>query len=224
MFEFPRDFVWLPPWVLLPNDYHTLIPISFPDEYIAAMGPDAIVAELHREMPEGHRLYGLAMKAIAVHVEAGQKDYVFATNDVSKPIACVHLTFSVESDPRWPMTNVFPNLPAWCAAMKTDYDRAGCPPLECDGNHYQMIGRQIAGEEVYCCARCGAEMWRPPAKQHNEQPCHEPGNGLQAFTAGKSTVRSRLRQPLLGRDQSDLRDRACYWGLTWPKTGKRWLG
>lgn len=155
LFRFPDQFEWLPPWIELHDDYAKLIPISFPDDHQLVVGRDAIVTELRREMPESHVLYQSELDAIAVHVECGYKDFVFATNNEIHPIAVVHLTYSVESDPRWPSTKLISNLAEWINEMQLDYEHAGKPELDCSSGHYRLIPRQIENETQWFCARCG---------------------------------------------------------------------
>ena len=155
LFRFPDQFEWLPPWIRLPDDYAELIPISFPDDHQLVVGRGAIVAELRREMPESHVLYSAKLDAIAVHVECGYKDFVFATNSDKHPIAVVHLTYNVESDPNWPSTKLISSLAEWNNEMQLDYEHAGKPKLDCSSGHYRMISRQIGHETQWFCARCG---------------------------------------------------------------------
>ena len=139
----------------MPDDYATLIPISWPDVQELAVGRDAIVAELRREMPKGHALYGKQLDVVAVHVECGYKDFVFTTNDTSHPIAVVHLTYNVESNPNWPSTRLIAGLDEWINEMELDYAHAGKPELDCRAGHYRMVSRQIENETQWFCARCG---------------------------------------------------------------------
>ena len=155
LFKFPDGFQWLPPWILLPGDYSTLIPISWPHDQQLAIGRDAIVEELRREMPESHVLHNMKLNAIAVHVEYGYKDFVFATDNGKHPIATAHLTYTAESDPNWPSTTQFLNLDEWIRQMNLDHQNAGMPDLDCSLGHYRMISRQIDNETQWFCARCG---------------------------------------------------------------------
>ena len=155
LFRFPDQFEWLPPWIKLPDDYAALIPISFADDHQLVVGRGAIVAELRREMPESHVLYSAKLDAVAVHVECGYKDFVFATDSEKHPIAVVHLTYNVESDPHWPSTKLICSLEEWRNEMQLDYQHAGEPKLDCSSGHYRMISRQIENEPRWFCARCG---------------------------------------------------------------------
>ena len=60
-------------------------------------------------MPEGHLLFGLNTKVVSV-CTVTHKDFVFVTDDNSKPIAIVHLTWSSETDPLFPHTRIIPSL------------------------------------------------------------------------------------------------------------------
>ena len=155
LFRFPDDFQWLPPWIELPDDYATLIPISWPDDQQLAIGRDAIVAELRREIPGAHVLCSMELDAVAVHVECGYKDFVFTTNDPVNSIAVVHLTYNVESDPKWPATRLVRGLDEWMIEMNLDYEQAGKPNLDCRDGHYKLIQRQIENQTKPFCARCG---------------------------------------------------------------------
>ncbi|WP_425618945.1 hypothetical protein NA78x_002666 [Anatilimnocola sp. NA78] len=106
MFVIPESFSWSHPWIKIPDDY-----ISFPSDHLTTVGtPHQILnAELHREMPEGHTLYARATEVVAV-CTVTHKDFVFVTDDASKPIAIVHLTWSLETNPIWPRTQIIASL------------------------------------------------------------------------------------------------------------------
>lgn len=122
MFKIPVDFEWLNPWV----------PIDDPD-MCAEFGPlfgdpidnsdpiPALIEELHREMPVGHILYGLSVNVVAF-CAADHNEFLFVTDEPSKPIAHVHLTWSIESDPKWPHTTIYRTLDEWAAQMKREHD------------------------------------------------------------------------------------------------------
>jgi hypothetical protein len=64
-------------------------------------------AELRRELPAGHALRDVQLRAIA---RRGAKDDVlFERTDSDGTVYCVHLTWSVESDPNWPWTVAYAN-------------------------------------------------------------------------------------------------------------------
>ena len=63
-------------------------------------------AELLRELPASHELKGLALEAVARR--SGQDDVLFRSD--TGGVFCVHLTWSVESDPEWPWTESYRDL------------------------------------------------------------------------------------------------------------------
>lgn len=128
MFTIPDDFEWLYPWIPIPDDY-TILPSPYDDALtncdrdtgeLVAPAREILVAELKRELPDGHTLEGLDFEAVALS-QVTHKDFLFATNDESRPLARVHLTFSKESKPPWPMTFVFATLTAWHEEMQQDH-------------------------------------------------------------------------------------------------------
>lgn len=62
-------------------------------------------AELHREVPRGHILFGATTHAIARRGDCD--DFLFRVMDRDFSLAVVHLTWSTETDPSWPGTEVF---------------------------------------------------------------------------------------------------------------------
>ena len=108
MYVIPELFPWPPPWQLIPNSYVVFRELD--SDPSAAQTPHMILNdELHREMPAGHTLFGLATEAVAV-CTLTHKDFVYVTDDSSRPLAIVHLTWSVEKDPTWPSTKIFRSL------------------------------------------------------------------------------------------------------------------
>lgn len=113
MFVIPDSFPWSSPWITIPDDY---IPINSDDLFSTDLDDESsntphriLNDELHREMPPGHLLYRLATEVVAV-CTVTHKDFVFVTDDLGKPIAIVHLTWSKETHPRWPHTQVITSL------------------------------------------------------------------------------------------------------------------
>ena len=102
IFELPPDFQWLAPWS----------PVSPED------GP-GIVEELRREISVGHVL--AECEVMAIGESDNYDDYLFGTNCPSKPLALVHLTWKVESNPEWPFTAVYASLDDWIDAMVHDH-------------------------------------------------------------------------------------------------------
>ena len=81
-----------------------------------------LAAELHREMAAGHKLFGEEVHAVAAHTLT-HKDFLFTSSNPAKPIACVHLTWASESDPTWPMTNVYKTLADWQSEMQLEHEK-----------------------------------------------------------------------------------------------------
>jgi hypothetical protein len=65
-------------------------------------------AELRRELPIGHALYG--ERAVARAIGQDPDDVVFQLPDGR--LAAVHLTWNVESRPEWPHVLIFADLEA----------------------------------------------------------------------------------------------------------------
>ena len=85
MFVIPESFLWSPPWIKIPDDYIALSSddlFSTEDDEETADGPHKTLNdELHREMAEGHVLYGLATEVVAV-CTVTHKDFVYVTDDM----------------------------------------------------------------------------------------------------------------------------------------------
>ncbi len=86
----PPDEIWPPYWTNLSDQDHC----------------QSLKAELAREVPAGHVLFGKSViaKAVGRHPD----DVVFQLDDGR--YATVHLTWSQESDPQMPYTLVFEDL------------------------------------------------------------------------------------------------------------------
>lgn len=63
--------------------------------------------ELARELSEGHVLHGRVARAVAVGGDGD--DVAFEVDGVG--LFIVHLTWRIESDPRWPWTTIVDALP-----------------------------------------------------------------------------------------------------------------
>jgi len=74
--------------------------------------------ELSRELPEGHVLKGIAAKAIARR--ESRDDFLFYIDDIKFKYADVHLTWSVEKDPTWPISNLYINYEKWKQEIEND--------------------------------------------------------------------------------------------------------
>lgn len=87
-------------------------------------------AELVRELPPGHRLFGRTMRAVARRID--QDDVLFVAEAAQagggpfrqgqREYAIVHLTWRREADPRWPSTHLLSSLAAFVAEMQDDHD------------------------------------------------------------------------------------------------------
>jgi hypothetical protein len=97
----PADLVWLEPWKPV-NEFG-----------------EALVAELQREISEGHILCGVSI--LAVVRRADNDDVLFVTNDPSKPLAVVHLTWTGKSEraPYWPRTTIYEGWQDWIERCMT---------------------------------------------------------------------------------------------------------
>lgn len=83
------------------------------------MKDDALVSELHREVPKGHVLHGLPVNVLG---RRDDKDEVlFALQDGTGRLAAVHLTFQVETDVRWPRFSMFASEAEWIEKMEADH-------------------------------------------------------------------------------------------------------
>jgi len=66
------------------------------------------VEELYREVPRGHPLRGISVSCLGFRQDCD--DFIFALNDGTRRVAVAHLTFSVETDSRWPSAEIFASL------------------------------------------------------------------------------------------------------------------
>jgi hypothetical protein len=64
--------------------------------------------ELHRELPAGHILSGRELVAIAQRT--GRDDVLFRESKQGAKFFLVHLTWSVETNTRWPATTEYSSL------------------------------------------------------------------------------------------------------------------
>ncbi len=76
--------------------------------------------ELKREVSKGHLLKG--QKSIALARMDGRDDFLFNTPHMSDSIHVVHLTWSKESDPAWPMGTGFIDKGDFINNWKRVYD------------------------------------------------------------------------------------------------------
>jgi hypothetical protein len=82
--------------------------MNFPEPWYVPHNPTSLEEQLQRELPPGHSLFGIPVRAIAQRVDCD--DVLFQLVDGSDRVAVVHLTFSISSDPTWPATTFFPSL------------------------------------------------------------------------------------------------------------------
>jgi hypothetical protein len=121
MYELPENFDWLPPWYPIEDEeYHLKWGQMLPDSGERPVGK-SLVKELELEMPKGHVLYGLSLKAVA-YCSADPNEFLFVSNDSAKPIACVHLTWKKEKDQTWPYTTVYSSSEEWFIQMKREHE------------------------------------------------------------------------------------------------------
>jgi len=67
--------------------------------------------ELRRELPSGHVLLGI--DAVAIARREDRDDFLFIIEHPEYKYAQVHLTWSVETNPIWPSTNLFETVIDW---------------------------------------------------------------------------------------------------------------
>jgi hypothetical protein len=91
--DVPPDLEWLEPWQRLESR------------------DDSFVRELERELPPQHVLRGATVVAVARRIDCD--DVLFATTDPMKPLAVVHLTWSIETNPTWPHTTLYLSWSEW---------------------------------------------------------------------------------------------------------------
>ena len=99
---------WLEPWYSIKDN---------PEQVLA------MEKELKRELPDGHPLFNLPIKAIGRR--QGCDDALFSLADGTKLIAVVHLTWTSSPPERlpWPITVVYPSIETWASeGMSRDHD------------------------------------------------------------------------------------------------------
>jgi hypothetical protein len=106
-FEEVDGMNWLVPWHPLPN----------------RSADDPLVVELHRELCNSHKLFGVPVCPIGKRQDCD--DVLFRLLDGSNRLAVVHLTFAQhpEPDPIWPSTRLFDSWEHFeQEAMKLDHE------------------------------------------------------------------------------------------------------
>lgn len=104
----PIEIKWSQPWIP-----------EFDEE-------DLLVRELQREVCDHHILFGVNARAVGRRIDCD--DVLFVTDDPQKPIAVVHLTWRIESDPSLPITSIFDGWQDWVenCMMKDHNDYTIC--------------------------------------------------------------------------------------------------
>ncbi len=69
------------------------------------------VAELYREMPDGHALFGRTVQTVGRRQDCD--DVLFYLGESVPQFAVVHLTYARETRPEWPNATLFDTLDAW---------------------------------------------------------------------------------------------------------------
>jgi hypothetical protein len=76
----------------------------------------AFALELTREVCREHVMFG--RKVTAIGRRKRRDDFLYLLDDGA--VAQVHLTWSIETDPRWPDTVIYPDFAAWQAVPPED--------------------------------------------------------------------------------------------------------
>src|SRR5687767_5876703 len=84
--------------------------MQLPEGWIPVEGDAAasLEAELRRELPASHPLHGRRLQAFARRLD--RDDILFRPIGGDAPIFWVHLTWSVESEPKWPWTETYQSV------------------------------------------------------------------------------------------------------------------
>ncbi len=125
MFTLPPDFEWMPPWEPIEDESVVLdgrqLMADLGAKMLGRVNPgtvaNSLAAELRREMPAAHRLARCDLRAVGRCVEDAD-DILVTTDDASAPLAVVHMTWRIETDPAWPYTVIYHSLDDWIAQMK----------------------------------------------------------------------------------------------------------
>jgi len=86
-------------------------------------GEQSLVAELQREVQQGHALFGVPVSVLARRQD--RDDVLFELHDGSNRLAQVHLSWQPESNLAWPHTQLFVDQDAWLKSMKRDHEEYG---------------------------------------------------------------------------------------------------
>ena len=130
MTDIPTEYEWLSPWLPIEDmpRYDEMPHFGFVLKGISGEPVEASLEdELRRELPPGHVLEGCDLAAVAFCTE-DPNDFLFLTDDKNRPIACVHLTWAVETNPMWPRTHVYQSLDDWTKQMHKEHKAAKQSP------------------------------------------------------------------------------------------------
>lgn len=114
-----KCFAWPAPWRRLDHSEISNDVIAGHDCAELAVDFTFFEAELRREVPAGHLLHGVECRAVA-RSRDHPDEFIFATNRPGMPVAFVHLTWAVESNPAFPYTVGYPSWVAFQEAWETD--------------------------------------------------------------------------------------------------------
>src|SRR5436190_24139685 len=103
----PDDFCWPASWRPLTNSEASREVIC-PQPYVEDPRGFTFEAELQHELCPGHPLYRVECLAVARN-GAHHDEFIFATANPNYPLAFVHLTWAVETTPKFPHTVGYPN-------------------------------------------------------------------------------------------------------------------
>lgn len=82
--------------------------------------PDRMETELRRELPPGHVLFDVLVRGLGYRQDCDE--VALALLDGSHKYAVVHLTYSKETDPRWPDTDIMESAEALQERVNADRD------------------------------------------------------------------------------------------------------
>lgn len=95
--------------------------MEFRYPWISLRNPKDFEDQLAREMPPGHVLSGVPVRAVA-HME-GSDDFLYQLLDGTGRVAVVHLTFTENVSAEWPWTELFSSHAEWSTTrMQSDSD------------------------------------------------------------------------------------------------------
>ncbi len=80
----------------------------------------ALESELQRELPPGHQLAGMHLKAIARSEDSD--DVLFRPESGSRAVYLVHLTWSAETKREWPQSTSHENIAGFLESWNNEQD------------------------------------------------------------------------------------------------------